>query len=96
MLMLYSLTATDWRILRRLHLAGGSATWDEVRPFANRLQEERALGVLIWLKLVKQNEDTLTLTDRGDKAQVLGELEVNDDELKAMPTVMKLKKKKRK
>lgn len=71
-----SLGEAKWRLLRRLHLAGGSARWAEVRRWGRKESDERHRDELAAAGLVTVRGDTLTLTEAGQKAQVLGEVEV--------------------
>ena len=55
--MLYQLTANEWRILRRLHLAGGTAKWGDIRPLFRKILEDHFTAALVLLRLVEIDGD---------------------------------------
>ena len=83
--MLYQLNAPEWRVLRRLHLAGGSATWKQIRPMRRKQLETHLAAVLTTLGLVLGEGENWRITDRGQEAQELGEVEVRVEELREIP-----------
>jgi hypothetical protein len=83
--MFYQLTASEWRTLRRLHLAGGKANWVEIRPFSRRAIVAHVQAVLLWLRLIQMDGEVCRLTDQGKLVQELGELEIAPKELRNRP-----------
>jgi len=83
--MLYQLTASEWRTLRRLHLAGGKATWEEIRPFSRRAIVAHVQAVLLWLRLMEMDGHVCQVTEQGKTVQELGELNIATRELRNRP-----------
>ena len=83
--MLFQLAANEWRILRRLHLAGGKAKWNDIRPLRRKSLEDHFTAVLVLLRLVEIEGDTWRITKLGSAAQELGEADASLDVLTKLP-----------
>lgn len=85
--MLYQLTATDWRLLCRLVSSGGRLDVNDLLEGLTETPRRRACAVLQHLGLATFQDDAILITERGRQAQILGELDVSDEELIGLPTM---------
>jgi hypothetical protein len=65
-------------------LAGGSAPWTEVRETGRKHVTKRQRDFLLILGLIAVDGEQVSLTERGLRAQVLGELDVTVEEVRAI------------
>lgn len=73
--------ASTWRVLRRLHLAGGSLPYAQARPMGKR--DPELFAGLERAGFVRLSDDarTVSLTDRGRQVQELGEVTIAELDL---------------
>ena len=85
--MLYQLSATRWRALRRLHLAGGSAPWSEIRDRMRKSVDDQVRAELECFGLIVDSGKKVKLTARGRATQELGEVDATIEELDLLAKV---------
>lgn len=83
--MLYELSAPEWRILRRLFIAGSRATRD-FAFLANDSDQRVLIGRLRSLGLIVESDQELALSDRGRLAQILGQVELDGERVPFTPS----------